>query len=270
MVALIVIAVLLVGTTSFISALGYTSYVRNAIGIVLTPIQSGANYVIDGIETLFSSKDDYKALQKENEKLKVQLADQAEKIAQAELILEENEKLKDYLGIKEDHTDFILAEANVTGRQSGSHSTVLTLDKGTSHGIEPGMPIIDKYGLVGCISEVGLTWSKATTLTEPDISVGVYVERSGESGITNGTFKASKEGLFTVTYLSPDSDVQVGDRIITSGDGSVYPDGIFAGTVEYLEKDPITRDIVAYIKPSSNISEIHEVMIITRFVNKYE
>ena len=270
MVVLIVIAILLVGTTSFISALGYTSYVRNAIGIVLTPLQKSANSVFEGVEDFFASKKDYKKLKAENERLKVELAEKESMEAEAQLALEENERLKEYLGIKDEHTDFQLTDAFVTGRQANTHTFIYTIDKGSRHGIEPGMPVIDKFGLMGSVCEVGLTWSKVTSVTEPDVSIGVYIERTGEEGISTGTFAAAREGLFTVSYLSEGSDIAVGDRILTSGDSTIYPKGLLVGTVERVETDAVLREKIAYIKPAANLTEVSEVMIITEFEYSYE
>lgn len=270
LVVTIVISILLVGTTSFISALGYTSYVRNAIGIVLTPIQNGANHVLDGIESIFSSKEDYEALKKENEELKLTLKEQEDKLSEAMIALKENEKLKEFLKIKEEHNDFSFTDAVVTSRTSNKTPTILTIDKGLSHGLDVNMPVIDKYGFVGIVCETGLTWSKVKTIISPESSVGVYIERTGEVGIAGGSFSASKDGLFTVKYLNDNTDVQVGDRIFTSGDGSLFPKGLLVGVVESIEKDSLSREAIALVKPISPLSETTEVMIINEFEMKYE
>ena len=270
MIVLIVISVLLVGTTSFISALGYTSYVRNAIGIILTPVQKGANYVFDSIENIFSSKEDYKKLKEENERLREQLAGQSETLAKAELALKENEELKNYLGIKKDNSHIALENARVTGRQSGSHTLILTVDKGTYHGIKPGMPVIDKYGVVGKVSETGLNWSKVTFVTQPDVSVGVAVERTGDKAISKGTFSSAREGLCAVTHFAEGTTVRTGDRIVTSDESVLLPEGILLGTVERLETDPVTREITAYVRTATNFTEIQSVIVITEYERVYE
>ncbi len=270
MIVLIVISVLLVGTTSFISALGYTSYVRNAIGIVLTPVQQGANFIFDSIENIFSSKEDYKKLKKENEELKKQLADNKACLSEAELAIAQYKELKNYLGIKEEHTNITFENAVVTGRQSGTHTTIYTVNKGTYHGINPGMPVIDNYGVVGCVSEAGLTWCKVTSVIEPDISLGIIVERTGDSGICNGSFTAAKNGLCVVSYLPADTDIKEGDIIITSDESSVYPKGLLVGTIKSIEPDPVSREIKAYVEPASNLTEVEKVMIITGFESVYE
>lgn len=267
---IIIISILLVGTTSFISALGYTSYIRNAIGIVLTPIQKGANTLFDSIESIFSSKEDYNKLKKQNEELKLQLAQKNDEIAKAELALKENQELKEYLGIKSEHTDLVFENAEVTGRQSASHSSVYTVNKGTHHGITPGMAVINQYGLIGCVTEVGLTWSKVTPFIHPDVSVGIALERTGEKAVTKGSFTAAKEGCCIVSYLSEISDIQVGDRIVTSDESSLYPKDILLGSVEKIDFDPLSRERIAYVSPAANLTEVQSVMIITDYNSVYE
>ena len=270
MIVLIVISVLLVGTTSFISALGYTSYVRNAIGVVLTPIQKGANFVFDGIGDFFTSDEDYKRLEKENKELKENLAKQEAELAKAQLAIEENNQLKEYLGIKKEHTDCSFENATVTGRQSNTYNTVYTINKGSYHGITPGMPVIDSLGVIGAISEVGLTWSKVTLLTEPDFSIGVSVEKNGENGICSGSFTASKNGLCILSRLSDDADIKVGDRIVTSDSSKLFPKGLLVGKVEAIDYNTVSREKICYITPTADLKNADTVMIITDFKDIYE
>ena len=66
-------------------------------------------------------------------------------------------------------------------------------------------------------------------------------------------------------YLSADSDVKEGDRILTSGYGSVYPRGLLIGYVEKTEPDPNTQSVVAYIRPSEQMQDITKLMVITDY-----
>ena len=270
MIVLIVIAILLVGTTSFISALGYTSYVRNAIGIVLTPVQKGLNFVFDGFEDIFSSKEKYGELKKENENLKQQLAEENEALAKAELALQENESLKEFYGIKQEHIDCTFENAKITGRQSTTYNVLYTINKGTYHGITPGMPVIDKYGILGCVSEVGLTWAKVTPITEPDVSLGAVVEKNGNTGVCSGSFAAAKNGFCILSYLPKDANVEIGDRIVTSDESAMFPKGMLIGIVDSIEINPLTREIIAYIKPAADLENTYNVMVITEFEAAYE
>jgi len=270
MVVLLVISILLVGTTSFISLLGYSSYVRNAIGTALTPLQKGADIVFDKIEAWFVSDKEIEALKKENEELRLQIGENEKKLAEAEIALRENEELKDYLGLKSEHTDFVFVDADVVGKNAGNHATVLTLNRGSFHGITPDMPVCDKFGLVGYVCEVGLNFSKVLTVVNADSTIGVYVERNRQEAIITGKFSLYEEGLCMMSFLSGNSDVKEGDRIYTSSASDKYPVNLFVGTVTKVETDAVSREIIAYIKPASMLDGNEQVMIITEFEKTYE
>lgn len=270
MLIMIAVSLILVGTTSFLSMLGYTSYIRNAIGTAVTPIQNGANHVFDSVGTFFSRHSDYDEIKKENEKLRQQLKDSEEKVYRAELAVDENEKLKEYLGIKDEHTDFVFADANITGHSDGNQYTVYTLDRGSVHGIEKGMPVITPDGVIGCISEVGITWSKVIPIFENGKSVGAFLERSGNSGIIEGTFSLRNERNCLLTYLPQAPDIRPGDRVLTNGEGSTYPKGLFIGTVKELVSDEYGRQTNAVITPAVDFSNLSHVMIITDYETVYE
>ena len=164
-----------------------------------------------------------------------------------------------------DICDYKFLSASVTGRESGNYSRVLTLDVGLGAGVEMNMPVITSEGIVGRITEVGLNWSKVTTIVEANSSVGAYVERTNDAGVCVGKFELSSGGLCELNYLPADSDVQVGDRILSTGFGSVYPRGLVVGYVESVEANPYTRALNVRVKCSSDFSSLTNVMVITSF-----
>ena len=102
-------------------------------------------------------------------------------------------------------------------------------------------------------------------MLESSYAVGAYVERSGELGVVEGDYELTKQGLCVMKYLKADSDIQVGDRILSSGFGSVYPRGLTVGYVEKIEKDNNMRSITAYIRPAATLSDLSRVMVITDY-----
>jgi rod shape-determining protein MreC len=174
------------------------------------------------------------------------------------------------LDLKDEHVDYSFVDAKVIGRGAENYITVFTLNRGTLHGVEIDMTVITYDGVVGRISEAGLNWSKAVSIIETSTSVGAYVERSGDVGVIEGVFKLKDRGLCLFSYLPQNPDIQEGDRVITSGLGSVYPAGLVIGVVEELAADEFGRTINAYIKPSADISALNNVMIITDYEQLYE
>ena len=260
------VAVLLTVVVSALAASGHFSVLTNAVNIMVTPIQKGFGsfgLAINGYKSYFDSVDELKA---ENEALKAEVNELKDFIYDAEAMKEENEFYKNFLGIKEENPDYVFLDADVIGRQAGNYMTVFSLDKGTKDGIAKNMPIISENGgIVGYISEAGINWSKASSIIDTSASVGVYIERTSETGVLCGEFQLEKEGLCRINYLEGDSKVEVGDRVMTSGLGSIYPQGMLVGIVERVEYDDSLRGKYAVVRPFADITDIEKVMILTSF-----
>lgn len=259
------VAVSLAAATSTLSLMGYHTMVRNVLGTVTFPFRWCATTVtnaFEGFGRYFTSLDtlygENEALKQENEALKNRLEDAA-------LIEAENARLREYLDVKSQNPTFALCEAMIVSRESGNYMTVFTLNRGSLHGIKVNMPVITKDGIVGCVSEVGLNWSKVTTIIESASSVGAYVPRSGESGIVSGDFSLKNEGKCKFSYVSQTADIVVGDRVLSSGMGSVYPADLPIGRVVEIGEDEYNRTFVATVEPAVELSSLQWVMIVTGF-----
>ena len=259
------VALLLSIVPGVLCAMGQGSYIRSAIVTVASPFRWAFTKVgegISGFSLYFRTLDE---LRDENAALRAELEGYKSLVYNAELIDEENDFLSDYLGIKEEHVDFLFENATVVGREATNYRTVVTLSKGTLHGIEVNMPVITEKGLVGHITEVGSTWSKAEIITESLSAVGAYIERSGTLGVVEGTYELRTEGLCQMIYIEPDSDIRVGDKVISSGIGEVYPRGLLIGKVTEISVDERTRTLVATVEPAADLESISKVMIITEY-----
>ncbi len=259
------VALLLSIVPGVLCAMGQGSYVRSALVTVATPFRWAFTKIgegLTGFSLYFQTLEDLRA---ENEALRAELDEYQNLVYDAELMKEKNEFLSSFLGIKEENVDFMFENATVVGRESTNYRTVFTLSKGTLHGIKADMPIITPDGLVGRITEVGVTWSKAVLLTETANAVGAYIERSGVLGVVEGTYELRTEGLCQMVYIEPDSDIRVGDKVISSGVGGVYPRGLMIGKVKEIKLDEVSRTLVAVIEPSADLDAISELMIVTEY-----
>ncbi len=259
------VALLLSIVPGVLCAMGQGSYVRSALVTVATPFRWAFTKIgegLTGFSLYFQTLEDLRA---ENEALRAELDEYQNLVYDAELMKEKNEFLSSFLGIKEENVDFMFENATVVGRESTNYRTVFTLSKGTLHGIKADMPIITPDGLVGRITEVGVTWSKAVLLTETANAVGAYIERSGVLGVVEGTYELRTEGLCQMVYIEPDSDIRVGDKVISSGVGGVYPRGLMIGKVKEIKLDEISRTLIAVIEPSADLDAISELMIVTEY-----
>ena len=262
------VAIAISGITSTFALMGYRSLSKNIVGTLATPFRLVATLMtnaVEGFGKYFSSIDE---LTEQNEALKQENAALKEQISQSGLVEKENDRLRDYLSMKSEYPSFSFEEGMVIGREASNYVTVLTLNRGTIHGVEENMPVVTKEGIVGCVSEVGLTWCKVSTILETARSVGVYLPRNGASGILSGDYSMRVDGLCKLTFVEVDAknaDVQPGDAVYSSGMGSVYPPDLKVGEIVSVEIDNVSRTLIASVKPTVNFSEPDYMMIITGY-----
>ncbi len=259
----IALAVAIVPTVFY--SMGLTFAPRDFVGVVLTPLQKVFNYAAEGFDGFAAYFYKFDELVEENNRLREQVSELEAQIYDAAELEEMYAWLSEFLELKMRKTDLKLLGASVTGRESGNYSRVLTLDVGYGAGVALHMPVITSEGIVGRITEVGYNWSKATTVVEANSAVGAYIERTKDLGICKGDFGLSADGMCAMHYLPADSDVRVGDRVISSGYGSVYPRGLTVGYVESVELNEYDRSLLVKVKCAADFSELTRVMIITDF-----
>jgi rod shape-determining protein MreC len=255
------IALVLVVVTSTFSLMGYRALARDIIGTVTMPVRwcvTAVTNAFEGFARQFQSVDQ---LMEQNQKLEDENNALKGQIEQAQMLERENELLKAYLGIKNEHPSFVLEEGCVVGRESGNYISVLTLNRGSYHGIKRSMAVITPDGIVGYVSEVGMNWCKVSTLMETASSVGAYIPRSGVSGMVEGDYSMRYEGNCKMTYLSADADIQIGDTVYSSGIGSVYPADLPIGKVIDITVDEYSRTLTATVKPLADYNAKYMAVI---------
>lgn len=269
-VVLLTLFVILSGVPTILTGMGQGSYVRDVAMTVVTPFMKGASYIGTSIKGFSEYFTEFDRLKEENELLSGRVRELEGQIYSAELIEKENEWMRSYLGAKRANTEYSYCDANLIGSETGDFISTFTLDRGKSSGIEVGMPVVTEEGVVGRVTEVGLTFCRVSTIINYDSSIGAYIERSGEVGLVNGDFERRRDGNCVLEYLKFDADVEVGDKIYSSGLGSVYPRGLYIGQVSEVAGDPYNHTKIAIVTPAADLKNLTKVMIITSFVVETE
>ena len=253
--------------------MGWGALLHRVGNTVIYPFQWVFSKVGDGIsgfvmhfQDVDRLQDQIDALEAENESLRSELVD-------AEITYAEQSWLYKYLSMKEEHIDYQMCAARVitsSGEESGGYETLLTLNKGSTHGIQKGMPVVSTSGLVGMVVEVGLNQCYVQTILKPTSSVGALSPESSDTGLIEGDFTELYEGRVLLRYLPEDATVTAGDTVITSGEGSVYPYGIPIGRVEEVNVNPYSRTKEAVVVPFHEFSDTNEVIILTSYIRYTE
>lgn len=264
-IAALSIAVFVAILSATLTAMGVTDPLKDLLNSVSVPVRYVGVAIkdsIDGFGKYFTAID---KLDAENDELKAEIDRLEGLLADSNAVREENERLKDYIGIKKLYPDFKLTEALIIGSESDNYMTVLTLNKGRDHGIDVGMAVMVSDGVVGSVCEVGSNWCRVKALPESSSSVGAYLPRCGEIGVVSGDISLKDTGECYLKYLSADADVRVDDEVYTSGIGSVYPEGLLIGRISEITVNDNLRTKEARVTLSVDFQSLKYVLIITDF-----
>ena len=259
-----VIAVALAAMSFFSST---SSPLANLTGIIASPFRSAYT----SIATWFNDKQAYftdvKALEEENAALRRRNAELEAAARQAEKDSEENKRLRELLNLRERRRDLSDFEAAaVTEHTVTNWTSSLTLNKGTSHGVEVNDCVIDETGaLVGVVSEVGYNWCTVLTIVDTDTSLGAQVFRTKDLGLAIGDFSLMGENRLRLDYLPAGCQLIGGDLVVTSGLGGYYPEELVIGSIEEVQKDDSGAASYAVVVPAVDFDALTEVFIIKSF-----
>jgi rod shape-determining protein MreC len=234
----------------------------------LAPIQrvmTDLGNAFDGYTVYFSNM---RELYEQNQILKDRVENLEQQLHDAQLAVGENAALRDYIGVRDRYESFSAVSAQVLGRSDGTYLQYLTLDKGTSSGIRENMAVITPYGVVGYVCQVSTNSCRVKTLLQYDTGVGVYVQRSGDMGMTDCPYAMGQKGLLRVIYLPEDATLQIGDRVVTGDLGDIYPSGLTVGHVIEIMPDAYSRTLTATIQPSVEFDSLEQVFVVIGFVEK--
>ena len=236
-------------------------------GTITSPLKSAYTAVATWFNDMQRYYKDTAALEEENAQLKQRIAEMEEKVRQAEEALEENAQFRKLLNLTEQRRDLSDLEiATVTEHSVTTWTSSLTLNKGTSLGIEVGDCVIDETGaLVGVISQAGLNWSTVLTLVDTDTSLGAQVFRTKDLGVAQGDFSLMEQKRLRLDYLPANSQLLSGDLVVTSGLGEYYPSGLVIGSIEELQMDDSGAASYAILVPKVDFDALTEVFVIKSF-----
>ena len=261
---LALVAVFVVVFYSVIAVLGVTTPLQNLLGVTATPFRwafSGAANALDGFGEYFT---EFKALREENDELAERVAELEAELAHVQQLEGENAWMREFLGVSDALEEFELMTGNIIGKETNSYMTLYTVNKGSLQGVERDMAVVSGGSIVGRVESVGLNFCKVSTILENAASVSALCARSGARGIVDGSLGLRGSGNCAMNYINEFADIQVGDKIISSGEGSVYPYGFSIGTVVEKTFDGNNRTVSAVIKPDVDFDTVTRVMIVKR------
>ena len=243
---------------------GKISPQADILGTITAPFRAAATFVSESITDISDALSNNNETELRNVELENEVNELREKLADYEAVTAENEFYKNYLEIKENNPDFKMIKANLISKDVSDPYKGFVINQGTLQGVNKYDPVITDAGLVGFVSQAGLTTSKVTTILSPDITLGAMDNRTEDSGVLSGSIETAEKNYTKFFNLSRSCNIAVGDYVVTSGEG-IFPKGILIGTIESVESDEYNTSIFAEVQPFVQLDEIRGVMVITDF-----
>jgi rod shape-determining protein MreC len=222
---------------------------------VFAEVQRAASSVITGVRASWS---DYFALQQvrqENERLQQEMAALRIELQQERAAAQQSQILGDLLELRS-KTGLATTASLVIGSGASPDFRTITIDKGTSDGLRPDMAVIAPAGVVGRIITPSARAAKVQLLIDRNAAAAAVVERSRAQGVVEGT-----GGNLRLEYVSGTADVQVGDRLVTSGIEGIYPKGFVIGRIESIERGVGEFSQIA-VRPAVDFSSLEAVLVV--------
>ncbi len=241
-----------------LAAAGFSSgFLRMIRSLSLSPVEQAAGRTggalalsWNNISGLLNAASENRKLRDENRSLKAE-------IDELTIYRHENIRLKSLLNLKESLKYETIA-AEVCGRDINSWFLRFEINKGKNDGVKKNMPVLSDRGLVGVISDSYPGTAAVRTILHNKSMTPVYIVESGAFALLEGEGGVSG----TLRYIYNASLIDVGQLVVTSGLGDIYPGGLVIGVTEKNYKGEVT------VRTFADIATVKRVLVLDRTLGK--
>jgi rod shape-determining protein MreC len=198
-------------------------------------------------------------VRRENRRLKTQIDALTIENTQYRELLAAHRRLQELLQFRHAVSHPVLA-AGVIGRDPSGWFKSIVIDKGGNSGVVLDMPVVNAEGVVGRIVSVSPNYAKALLLIDQNSAIDCLLQRSRDRCMAKGV----SGDICKLVYADKSSDISVGDMVITSGLGGVFPKGLPVGQVLHVRESAgaLFKDID--VLPAVDFSKLEEVLVVLK------
>lgn len=209
----------------------------------------------------FNSPRDMATLRSENQQLESQVAMLQSEIVALQENLAQSEILYTLLDFARTNPEHSYIAATVIGREISPFLQYIIIDKGSNDGLRYGMPVVTQQGLVGRIDALIANAARIQLISDAKSVVNVKLQTAEVEGLVRG----SVTGEISLDMVPVETDVQIGDILMTSGLGGTYPPNIFVGQVLTMQSKQNVLFQTGSVQPVVDFSNLSAVLVITNF-----
>lgn len=232
--------------------------IRSTLAFITYPLQVLAEAPVSlarWIGEITSSRDQ---LLDENRRLREENLKARAELQQLESLRAENLRLRNLLDASYKVGDRILI-AELSAVDLDPYRQQVMINKGSSSGVFVGQPVLDANAVMGQVIQTTPFSATVLLITDPSHSIPVQVLRNGLRTIAVGTGRINELSL---PYLPTNSDIQVGDKLVTSGLGGKFPPGYPVATVTQVDRSPDNAFAEIIATPTAHLDRSREVLLV--------
>lgn len=255
------IIILIVGGILFLAISGYLTPL---FSFSVSPIISAQSWLSQrylAFSDFFNSPRDMATLRAQNAQLENEVSMLQSEIVALQENLAQSDILYTLLDFARTNPEHEYVAATVIGREISPYLQYIIIDKGSNDGLRHGMPVVTQQGLVGRIDALISDAARIQLITDSNSTVNVKLQSAGVEGLVRG----SVTGEITLDMVPVDTEVQIGDILMTSGLGGTYPPNIFVGQVLTMQSKQNVLFQTGSIQPVVDFSTLSAVLVITNF-----
>lgn len=232
--------------------------VRSVLSLSIAPLQYMVSWpinLIDNVGQMISSHD---ALIKQNLDLKTEELILKAQVQRLLAIESENNQLKKLLqSSKQIQGKTEIGQLLAIDSDPLVHQVII--DKGIHDNVYVGQPVLDAFGVIGQIIQVGPLNSRILLINDPKSGIPVQNVRNLIRAIAVGDGATGQLRLMNVTQTT---DIRMGDMFVTSGLGQNYPEGYPVGHVVNITQEPGMAFVTVKLMPSAHLNQGRQVLLI--------
>jgi len=235
-----------------------TNFLESVVLRATGPVQAGFNRIINGSADiwghylyLIDTAEDNQQLIEENRTLLAVLT-------QSDEVRLENKRLRLLLDFKEAEKIATLP-ARVIAEDASSWFRTVMIDKGNEQGVTEGMPVVVAEGVVGRVVRSSPNFARVLLITDASSAVASLLQNNRARGICRGQ---GEQLVFD--FVLRQEEVQIGDRVVTSGMGGIFPKGLVVGHVKSVDRQEFGLFQAIEVAPTVDFSHLEEVLVMLR------
>lgn len=231
---------------------------RAALSVIIYPIQYLVDLPFKTQSAASESLSERARLLEENRRFKEESLILKSRLLKFSALEKENIRLRGLL-----ENSFKLGEqvlvAELLSVNLNPYKHEVVINKGSRFGIFNGQAVIDAYGVTGQVIQANPLASEVILVTDPSHAISVEINRNGLRTIAVGSGIISRIDL---PFLPMNSDIKVGDLLVTSGLDNTFPAGYPVGTVTSINREPGNSFAVIHAKPAAQLDKSRELLMV--------